>query len=39
MFKQGFAFALSLVVDLVDADFFIPRRDGEVVADGGESQV
>lgn len=39
MFKESFAFALSLVVDLVDADFFIPRCHGKVIANRGEGQV
>ena len=39
MFKQGLAFALPLIVDFVDANFLIPRRDGEMVADGRKCEI
>lgn len=39
MFKQGLSFALSLIVDFVDANFLVPRRDGEMVADGRKGKI
>lgn len=39
MVEESLSFALTLVVNLVDADLLIPRGDSEVFTDGGEAKV
>lgn len=39
MLEERLSFTLSLVVDFVNADFLIPRGDGQVIADGREAEI
>lgn len=39
MLEERLAFTLALVVDFVNADFLIPRGDGQVVADRREAEI
>lgn len=39
MLEERLSFTLSLVVDFVNADFLIPRGDGEMIAGGGKAEV
>jgi hypothetical protein len=36
MLEECFALAITLVVNLVDANFLIPRRNGKIICGGGE---
>lgn len=39
MLEERLSFTLSLVVDFVNANFLIPRGDGEMVAGGREAEI
>lgn len=39
MVEERLSFTLSLFIDLIDADFLVPRRDGKVFTSGGETKI
>ena len=39
MLEQCLPFTLTLIVDFINANFLIPRSDGEMVTGGGKSEV
>lgn len=39
MFEESLSFALALVVDFVNANFFIPRCDSQVVSGRREAEI